>query len=208
MQRRQFIALLGSGAALGITGLPSLLPEPPRRVVERMPLFVGLGNAGVNFVQALGEMTPREYQRRPRIVVEINRSDGKSALPLDEDDRAQLISAAIFSRHTREVSRVVLMASLSRSTGGAVISEVAERYMAEGAKVSIVGTLPFRFEGSYWRSEAERQLAVVESCGCRVKVIDNAAVAAELPESTTLLQVFSLANQRVVHAAAHEAWNV
>lgn len=206
MHRRQFLASLGCGAALGITGLPSLLPEPTRWVWDRMPHFVGLGNAGVNFVEALGEMVPVEYQGWPWIQSKLNRLDGKSAEPLDANERTRLVSSAIFDGHAREVFQVVLMAGLSRSTGGELISEVAERYMAEGASVSIVATLPFQFEGRHWRTQAERQLAVVESSGAHVVVIDNAATIAALPESATLLQAFRLANQQVVHAAAHEAW--
>lgn len=208
MQRREFLNLLGCSAALGITGLPSVLPEPTSWVWDRMPHFVGLGNAGVNFVDALGEMVPLEYQGWPWIQTKLNRLDGKSADPLDTDERTRLISSAIFDRHAREVFQVVLMAGLSRSTGGELISEVAERYMAEGASVSIVATLPFHFEGRRWRTQAERQLAVVESTGAHVVVIDNAASIAALPEGTTLLQAFRLANEKVVHAAAHEAWKV
>lgn len=206
MQRREFLNLLGCSAALGITGLPFLLPEPTRWVWDRMPLFVGLGNAGVNFVKALGEMVPLEYQGRPWIQSKHNRLDGKSAEPLDEDEHARLISSAIFERHASEVFQVVLMAGLSRSTGGELVSEVAERYTAEGASVSIVATLPFAFEGRHWRTEAERQLSVVESTGAQVVVVDNAASIAALPEATKLPQALRLANQKVVHAAAHEAW--
>lgn len=206
MHRREFLNLLGCSAALGITGLPSLLPESTCWVWDRMPHFVGLGNAGANFVEALGEMVPLEYQGWPWIQTKLNRQDGKSAEPLDADERTRLISSAIFDRHAREVFQVVLMAGLSRSTGGELISEVAEHYMAEGASVSIVATLPFHFEGHHWRTQAERQLAVVESGGAHVVVIDNEASTAELPEGTTLLQSFRLANQKVVHAAAHEAW--
>lgn len=210
MHRRQFLASLGCGAALGVTGLPSLLPEPTRWVWDRMPLFVGIGNAGVNFVNALGEMVPLEYRGQgwPWIQSKHNRLDGKSAEPLDADERTRLISSAIFDRHAREVFQVVLMAGLSRSTGGELISEIAERYMAEGASVSIVATLPFHFEGRHWRTHAERQLAVVESSGAHVVVIDNEASIAALPGNTTMLQAFRLANQKVVHAAAHEAWKV
>lgn len=206
MHRRQFITLLGCSAALGITGLPSPSAEPPLWVVERMPLFVGLGNAGVNFVQALGEMTPPDSPYWPRIVAELNRSDGKSAMPLEAEDRARLVSAAMFPRHRQEVTRVVLMAGLSRSTGGELVSEVAESYMGQGASVSIVATLPFRFEGRHWRTEAERQLAGIESCGAHVVVVDNADVIADLPDGTTLLHAYRLANQKVVDAATREAW--
>lgn len=207
MNRRQFLVSLGCGAALGITGLPSLLPEPTSWVWDRMPLFVGLGNAGENFVKALGEMVPPEYQGWPWMQIALNRQDGKSAEPLDADERTRLISSAIIEQHAREVFQVVLVAGLSRSTGGELISEVAERYMAEGARVSVVATLPFAFEGRHWRTQAERQLSVVESSGAHVVVVDNAASIAALPEGTTLLQAFRLANQKVVHAAAHEAWN-
>lgn len=207
MQRRQFITLLGCSALLGITGLPSRSDEPPIRVVERTPLFIGLGNAGVNFVQALGEMTPADSPYWLRIVAELNRSDGESAMPLEAADRAWLVSAAMFPRHRQEVTRVILMAGLARSTGGELVSEVAERYLAEGASVSIVATLPFRFEGRHWRTEAERQLARIKSCGARVVVVDNAAVIADLPDSTTLLQAYRLANQKVVDAATREAWS-
>lgn len=207
MQRRQLITLLGCTAALGITGLPALEYEPPRWVVERMPLFVGLGNAGVNFVRAVAAATPRDFPVWPHIAAAINRSDGKSAMPLEAADRTRLISEAMFPHHRQEVTRVILMTGLSRSTGGELVSEVAERYLAEGASVSIVATLPFRFEGRHWRTEAERQLAGIETCGARVVVVDNAAVIADLPEGTTLLQAFRLANQHVVQAAEREVWS-
>lgn len=206
MQRREFLNLLGCSAALGVTGLPSLLPEQTRWVWDRLPYFIGLGNAGVNFVGSLREMVPPEYQDWPWIHTTLNRMDGKSAEPLDADERTRLISSAFFDQHAREVFQVVLMAGLSRSTGGELVSEVAERFMAEGASVSIVATLPFHFEGPHWRNQAERQLAAIESSGAHLVVIDNAASIAALPEGATLLQAFRLANQKVVHAAAHEAW--
>jgi hypothetical protein len=79
MQRREFLNLLGCSAALGVTGLPSLLPEQTRWVWDRLPYFIGLGNAGVNFVGSLREMVPPEYQDWPWIHTTLNRMDGKSA---------------------------------------------------------------------------------------------------------------------------------
>lgn len=208
MQRRQFITLLSCGVALGITGMPALKQEPPRRVVERMPLFVGLGNGGVNFVQALGQMTPLDSPHGPHIAAALNRSDGKSAMPMAAEDRARIVSAAMFPRHRQEVTRVVLMAGLSRSTGGELLPEVAERYLADGASVSIVATLPFCFEGNQWRAKAEQQLAGIRSCGARVVVVDNADVIADLPGDTTVFHAYRLANQKVVDAATSEAWRI
>lgn len=203
MQRRQFITLLGYGAALGISGLQS---GPKIRVLGRVPLFIGLGNSGLNFVRALSEIMPGEYLHFPFSSVGLNRQDGKSAEPLNTKERARLVSTAMFSSQDLEVSKVVLMASLSRATGGELVAEIARRYMAHDVPVSIVGTLPFGFEGHYWRSLAERRLADIASRGCRVVVIDQVSIQAEFPERATIGQVVRSANQKVVQAAAREAW--
>lgn len=112
----------------------------------------------------------------------------------------------MFSRHQREVSRVILMAGLSRATGGELLAPVARRYRREGADVIAIVTLPFNFEGRRWRIVAERQLAEMLASGVRVHVIDNAAVLDELPANSTLLQAYQAVNGKVVAIAVREVW--
>lgn len=206
MRRREFLGLMGCGAGLAIAGVSVVagrwLPGPG----DRMPLFVGLGNAGSNFVKHLPEMVDGARGDYPFIGAAFNRDHGQSATPLGYSQRARISDAAVISRHARDVSRVVLMAGLSRATGGELITRVAQRYREEGADVVAVVTLPFTFEGNHWRVDAERQLADLRAVGIPVRVFDNAQVLQELPPNAAMIQAYRQANSKVIQVATSAAW--
>lgn len=205
MNRRQFLVLTGCAGGLGLAGI-SLAAEPAeRRIVTHMPLFIGLGGAGVNFLKALPSAPEPDACRYPYITAELDRTDGNAGMPLPEDERTRILDTAMYPQHRGEVSRVIVMAGLARSGGERAI-EVARRYRQAGAEVGVVATLPFRFEGRRWRKPGEQQLAALQATGCRVAIIDNAAVCAALPDSTSVRDAFAAADAQVVRAAVREAW--
>lgn len=208
MKRRQFLVCMGSGIGLAAAGLSLAAPDVTDIQRARDPLFVGLGNGGINLLRAVSDGMGQHYSASCIICLEINRTDGRSASPLHADERHRLEHSAMFSRHKREASRVILMAGLSRATGGELLVPVARRYQEEGADVVAVVTLPFYFEGKRWRDAAERQLADIRASRIPVHVIDNAAVVDELPANTTLLQAYRSANSKAIAVAVREAWPV
>jgi cell division protein FtsZ len=206
MERRQFLVCMGSGLGLAAAGLSLAAPDITDIQRARDPVFVGLGNGGINLVRAVSDGMGQHYSATCIICMKINRTDGLSASPLPADERHRLEHSAIFFRHKREASRVILMAGLSRATGGELVVPVARRYQEEGADVVAVVTLPFHFEGKHWRGEAERQLADIRASRIPVHVIDNAAAIDGLPSNTTLLQAYRSANSKAVAVAVREAW--
>lgn len=205
MNRRQFLILSGCAGGLGLAGISFAEQPDAPRIVTHMPMFIGFGGAGVNFLRALPSAPEPDACRYPCITAELDRTDGNAGAPLPDNERARILDTALFPQLRNEVARVIVMAGLSRSGGGMAI-EVARRYRQAGAEVSVVATLPFLFEGRRWRAPAERQRDALHGVGCDLVIVDNAAVCATLPDGTSLRDAYAAADAQVARAAIREAW--
>lgn len=135
------------------------------------------------------------------IFAEINRTDELLASPLSADELARLEEMAVSVSRISKGSRIVMMAGLSRATGGELVVPVARRYMRDCVDFVAIVTMPFAFEGVRCRAIAEKRLACLSSLGVPVYVIDNAEMLDELPPNPTLLQAYQAANDKVIALA-------